>query len=358
MFSRYLRAALGGAAVSFHAAAALAEDPPVALEWSAPSGCPGGADVLARVKALLDTSRAGGGTQAAVRGVVTLGGGEASVRLETRVSRMSRGAAAPETLSGVRKLAGATCDEVTSAAALVIALAIDPDAAPKDSPSAAAAERPEATAETPPTAPPPPAPPETAETANAPAPPMRSSAEWRRVHPFARADVLADFGSLPAAALGLRAAGGVVLPRARAEVGVGYFPPTFAPANTTSADSGAEVSLLVGHLRGCYVFLPERLAMEGCLGAEAGAITAEGQGFPSTSTVVSPWLAAEASAGLGFTLSRNLQLGVSAGALVPFGRSAVRFGSSGSEGARTFKEFHRPSAVGLRLALGITVLFR
>jgi hypothetical protein len=117
------------------------------------------------------------------------------------------------------------------------------------------------------------------------------------------------------------------------------------------------VSLLTGNLRGCYLVLPARIGVEGCLGAEAGALIADGEGFDRTATDVTPWLAAEASTGLAIAITRDLSLGASVGALVPFGRSIIGFTRT-SEDTRTYTELHQPSAVSLRLGLGLSLLFR
>jgi hypothetical protein len=362
---RHLGVAFGLVVSLFPAVSARAEAPPLALEWTAPEGCPGQADVLARVLALVHPSEANGGraegTRATVRGVVTRSGGKASLRLETSVTRAARsGGTAPEgAVSGTRQLAGATCDEVTAAGVLVIALAIDPDATTEGTsgtPATGAATPPE----TPPAEPSPTGPAVPPVAVEKPPPTEAGaavSAETGSTRVFATGSALLDVGTLPGPALGFRAGAGLSIERVRVELGLGYLLPRFAPADASSSEGGAHVSLFTGNLRGCYVFVPGRIGVDGCLGTEVGALIADGEGFDRSATVTTPWLAVEASTGLAFAISRDLSLGASVGAVVPLGRSTIRYTSTSGD-TRTYTELHQPSAVALRLGVGLSFLFR
>jgi hypothetical protein len=360
---RHLGVAAGVAAAVLRPALARAEEQPLELEWTAPEGCPTRADVLARVLSLLASKEAKGGradTRAIVRGVVTRSGGETLLRLETRVTRapQSAGAASSGTLPGTRHLAGATCDEVTAAGTLVIALAIDPDATGGNAAGAPATEA-TSTPESSPPEPPPAASAATLPVAVEPTPSgergVVPSEEPRGTRAYAVAGALLDVGTLPGPALGFRAGAGLSLARVRVELGVGYLLPRFAQADDSSG--GAHVSLFAGHVRGCYGLVPGRISVEGCLGTEVGALIAGGDGFDRTMTVASPWLAVEASTGIAFAIAEGLSLGASAGALVPFGRSTIRSAESRQD-ARTYTELHQPSPVSFRLGLGLSFLFR
>src|SRR5260221_4610626 len=114
------------------AAPVAAEEPArLSLPWSAPPGCPGGSAVRQRTESLL-----GGGPveprlsrSLSARGKVTSSSG----RFELRLSTLDNG------LAGERSIQGASCEELASAGALIIALAIDPQAVAEHSAAATTA---------------------------------------------------------------------------------------------------------------------------------------------------------------------------------------------------------------------------
>jgi hypothetical protein len=114
----------GGLGMAFWAGApgALAQDaPPVALEWKAPGGCPTKQQILAGVERILGGR--GSGTRQAVsaRAVVSkVGADRWTVVLTTRT----------DAATGERTVGGDSCKAVGDAAALVLALAVNPEASP------------------------------------------------------------------------------------------------------------------------------------------------------------------------------------------------------------------------------------
>lgn len=337
-----------------------ADEPSLTLDWTAPDGCPRRDDVATRVHTLLGQAPARAPRlQAAVRGVVTRTSTGVLLRLETRVARTTTsGAASADALAGERQLAGSTCDEVTSAGALVIALAIDPDsvagadtgkaAAPEADPGAAPTGA--ASAVTPAVPqpdlemPPPP------EPAPAPANP-RNGVRWS-----VAAHALMDAGSLPAPpTFGIRPAIGIARNELRAEAGVTYFFPRFGETDMGDG-GGADVSLFVGNVRGCYRLFPGVVSVEGCAGAEAGALMASGEGFKRTTNAAAPWIAAEAGAGASVQVSPRVLFLLSAGVLLPFGRSSVRVASDDA-GDGPFTQIHRPSPAAFRGSAGLSLAF-
>jgi hypothetical protein len=149
-------------AVAAIAGGARADDA-LDLSWTAPPACPGRDAVLAEVRRLLG-GRSGKGGRLAVDALVTAADGGYRLRITTRGDGGER----------ARMLAAPTCGELADAAALIIALGLDPQAvaasgtaAPPGSarpdPSSAPASAPSGTGPTP--APPAPSPP------GAPAPP-------------------------------------------------------------------------------------------------------------------------------------------------------------------------------------------
>ncbi len=139
-------------------ASVRAEPPPAGrehggfvLDWSAPAGCPEPSAVRATVEGLLGSPRgAGAAGSLAVRAtVVRQDDGRWALTLATVEGRER----------GERVLEGPTCQAVADAAALIVALAVDPDASPgsiaahaavpasrgaSDSPAALAAPQPDA----------------------------------------------------------------------------------------------------------------------------------------------------------------------------------------------------------------------
>ena len=111
---------------------ALAADR-LALKWTAPAGCPAAAEVKAEVDRLLGASRVQPAKTIDVSGAVSRDErGTWHVRLETPAGGTTR----------AREIHGASCRAVTDAAALVLALMIDPEAvaaAPSASGSASVA---------------------------------------------------------------------------------------------------------------------------------------------------------------------------------------------------------------------------
>jgi len=101
---------------------APAEDaPPYEIEWVAPEGCPSQADLEARIDALLADQELGTSTVAA--------------RLEAREAPGSGWTLELSMASGDRRtLPGLTCEDLTDAAALLVAIAVSPSLADAEAP--------------------------------------------------------------------------------------------------------------------------------------------------------------------------------------------------------------------------------
>src|SRR5690606_19175919 len=92
--------------------------PGLTLRWEAPAGCPGEAEVLARVIQMTG-EQAAGSTSLQARGKVQAPSpGRWTLELEL----------VGETGTGHRSLEAARCEELAEAAALVVAIAVDPQA--------------------------------------------------------------------------------------------------------------------------------------------------------------------------------------------------------------------------------------
>lgn len=243
----------------------------VALRWDAPPGCPGPDEVRDRLARFVTTGAAG--PRAVVDARVRTEGVGFVLELEVRID------------AGVlhRRIEAARCDVLASAAALVMAVMLDP---------AALAESVEA-------APPEPPPPVPAVVAPVRLPPPRetipaASEPPPSPRPRTRVDV----------ALGLRAGGGWgALPRgaatfagllalriasARVElVGIGVLP----QERRTAHDAGVRLEPWAVGLRGCWAPQLGPIELPLCGGVEAGQIRARGLGLAQPRAIAVPWLA-------------------------------------------------------------------
>jgi hypothetical protein len=343
-----------GAALLLVESAAMAEKPALfTLDWTAPAGCPTGDDVRARAESLL-----GGPIEPrlvhalSAQGRVTSADGRSELHLET----VDNG------LRGERALQAATCEELASAAALIIALAVDPKtvAARSKDASATAAAASSTPGAAPPTAAPAPNPPAVPAPVKAPAPtnaekPERSSAP---VTGLVEGALALDWGALPGPSIGPSLSGGFALSRLRLRVGATYFAPRFAeaPPEPGAPTRGGDVSLLVLGLAGCYSLTPRAAELGVCADLEGGALLAVGRGFDHTNDAIKPWLGAGASVDLTVPISGPVALRVGIGAMVPFGRSPVRF-QENTGGVTENHTIHQPFYVSGRAAVGVSFAF-
>ena len=245
--------------------------PMLELDWSAPSECPDGAHVKARVEALVGADvHATRPLQA--RGQVTEAADASGYRLMLVVRR-----AAAE-----RTMADADCARLAEAAALILALDIE-EIAQADAP----------------TEPLPPVPPDvptrTSEaaaprrpprTAMTPAPPARE-----RLSLSAGARVVLDHGSLPRTTGGLAVVAGAAHGRATVEQHAARIARQLAggpPGGCRPADG----DLATAGARACLRHLVETTAVRACAGAELGRMGTRGIGIAQPGSSAALWGAA------------------------------------------------------------------
>lgn len=305
---------------------------PIALKWTGPAACPSGDDVLSETRRLL-----GGFPE---DGVYRL---EARANLERRadgwrltLDTVRRGGAAPN--EGSRILDAADCGELGQAAALVLALAYDPErvaaarGGPARPPARTVSPAPSTPAEItsgeavapfaplpPPLAPPVVAP---APARTAPAPPP--ARPWR---PSLHMAAQLDGGGLPGVSLGASAAAQLDIGRFGVALGG-----TLMPASRTELDSrpgaGGDFSLWTVNARGCVTPWiigrddePEResgdIALAGCLQIEVGRMSADGFGVSNPGSGGTLWLAPGALAKVSVALGKSLSLRLDGGIAVP-----------------------------------------
>jgi hypothetical protein len=360
--------ALAGIAAAGHAGAQAPEA--IALSWNAPEGCPDKAAIAARIEKLL------GGPPAA---------GERQLAASAAVEAIPRGFRLTITLASggsesARVLQGALCESVADAAALVIALAFDPEAvaaqeakraeAPSSdagaasagaagaAPSSEASASPPGSASAPATAPVPapaviripvrfPARPATPTVERAPATKLSFGAF---------AELSGDAGSLPSVAPGVRAGLSLGIGAYRIEPAFEAWPSSRSALASQPA-AGAELSLLAFALGACRRVLPwdekdSAAAALGCLGFEIGEMRGAGFGVAQPGSGSALWAAPKAEIRAEVALARWAFLGLDVGLAVPL--DPRRFVLDLHAGRAVV---HQPSPVSGRAGLGLGLRF-
>ncbi|WP_437991013.1 hypothetical protein [Sorangium sp. So ce145] len=356
-------AALALAATAAEARASAAEGAAnadgVALDWVAPGECADRGRVLAEIEQRLGRpAGASGEPPLKARAVVSRNvRGSWDLRLTMTLGETARS----------RELHGETCAELADAAALIIALAIDPDAASRGAaqadpdagaapdaaagaeqgagaePEADAAPDARTAAEAPPAASPPP-------DASAPAAPERRAARPSRpleLRATLRASGVIDSASLPAVAPGASLAAGVLLEAFRAELsGTTFGAQRAVVAGTTM---GGTVHLTTGGLRLCYAGRYRAFELGPCAGIEVGVMSAASFGAASPGSNRALWVAPYAGALAIFALSDRIRVPLVLDVHVPVRRDQFVLVGIGA--------VHRSAAAALRASLGVEVRF-
>src|SRR5258706_10643130 len=261
--------------------AAEADAPPTFIGgWEAPAECPGGAAIERQVHEILVGSQVGAAGLSA-QGVVTRASAD---RWRVDLTLRSAGWEARRTLGGP------TCEAVSQAAALVIALAVNLEA------RAPLAAKPIS------------APPE----ARPVAPPATNG-------PTAGLGMAFDFGDLPQGTLGLEGTFGWQVPHARFELGASYFLPRRGTLSGRS-DVGATFHFASANLRACYEITTTSLAIGPCLDGGLTWTSANGFGPIATDRVSSVGFTAGGDVGARWLISRHLTPYVRLGGLFPLAR--------------------------------------
>lgn len=311
---------------------------PAALEiaWAAPEECPDQAALRERVLSLADLADAGEGTLF-VDGVIEASDGAFELRLRTSLGD----------LEDERAIRDSDCDALVEAAALFVAVSVDPSSevqpeAPLDPDPAPPMQRtPESESKSEPI-------PVAARVPPAPAvevvPPRPRRVAWKPDAAFVGVAPQVEFGALPGLSGGPRLSLG--LQWKRASVGVYGF---YGAPRRTDVILGASGLAQIGAagLLGCGNPLSGDLRLPLCAVIEGGGIRVASRGLEPPNRVLSPWTAAGARVGLEQGWGR---VGVfsSAEALVPVVGTEVFLGDASS---------FKTAAVSLRLMLGLKIFF-
>lgn len=360
-------------------AAQAALTAPLRLEWTAPAGCPGAAEVRELVAGVLGRPLESGGPDATrVRArVVTIDGGYA-LTIETRSASGTN----------TRRMQDPRCSVLAEAAAVIAATAVDPSLAPPSLPPAEPAIATDLSAGTGtglvPLAPGVPgsedmsfgtdgsiAPPERPVAGQVPAAPIvrvagsapvfasrepepepaprPAAARKPRLRGALRFAGVADLGSVLEATGGLTWAAALLGRLWRVELsGLWLAPRTSRPDPTREV--GARVGLLAAALRGCLTPTMGRLEIPLCGGLEVGALRGVGVGIGDAASDALPWLAVNAGPGLMFAPIPRLALTLQVDLVVPTLPAVFEVGGYG--------EVYRGGRAAARAALGIEVRFR
>ncbi|MDC3952875.1 hypothetical protein [Polyangium jinanense] len=347
----------------------------VRLRWSAPEGCPTAEAISAEVDRLLG----GRGAQTEpldVTAEVKRDAGRYRVRLETR------GEEGPRT----REVEATTCAALGEAAALIIAMMIDPDVIAEPPPEVPPTTRTEAHITPSPPATTPtdtrigPSPPATTptDTRIGPSPPPhdpnRSAYRFQpspprpepiRVSPSKvplsvspqpppppmalSVRALADVGAFPAPTVGFGAALSLFVGRYRLEAGISFLPTRTFPFPNLDTATG-DIDLTLAHVGACAAFLRRPpFELGPCVSFEAGRIQSTSAGISSPGQGAAAWLAVSAGGRFTWTFARPVALVAGLGAGVPVVHPELAVSGLGA--------VHRASPVLGRAELGIEVRF-
>jgi hypothetical protein len=226
------------------------------LEWRAPLGCPSDSDVEDAIEARLGAAAAQTGPT--LRATAQVTGRPNAYRLEL------------QTAQGERSLTARSCSEIAGAAALILALLIDPEA----------------------------------DASSAPPPPAREP--WLLIRPEASLDA----GILPSLALGPGLTIGLLLGRTALELSGTYLPAQDA-FRSERESAVARLSLLAAAIGVCQG-LTRAPELSPCLRLEHGRLLANARDLPNGADPSAAWTALWAGARvrveLTHWLSANLEI--------------------------------------------------
>lgn len=315
----------------------------VALRWSAPEGCPAAGVVTAEVDRLLAGSPARPPRPVEVSASVSRDDvGAFRVRLETPGDGAIR----------VREVKGASCAAVADAAALIIALMIDPSAA------AAAGPRPGPAPLPAPVVPvavpvfvPPLAPAPKPEIVRASRPRASSGSPLLAFRLSAAA--IADAGSLPGISFGFSGAASLLVGPNRFELGAAGWPDR-ATSLAARPSAGGFVGLVTGFASVCRDVLrllarTTRFELFPCAAFELGRIHAKGFGIDAPGDGAALWSAVRAGGLFVWRLADRVGIDLRLEAAIPLARPSFVI-----EGLGTV---HRSAPVAGRASLGAELRF-
>ncbi len=317
------------------ALAAPAEPRAIDLRWEAPDGCPPIDEVRSEIARLLGASEQ---RQPIEVGIAVAREGGARLRLDLRIHAPS---------PGERVIRGDDCASMSRAAALIVAMSIDPDAVARNAAAPPAAQPAPAQAVAAPVAgaprPPPPAvrrPPSTAARPPAAAERDLEGALWLSAQ--------VEQALVPAIGLGLAAGGGIRSGWFRADGAAGVVPSS--SSRIAGRAAGAEFRLWFVEVDACARALGRPIGVYVCALGRQHWLLARGREVDEAFTRTAPILAAGLGTLLEWRIAGPLKVEGALHAVVPLQRP--RFVVENLEGT-----VYRPPAAGLSARLGLALAF-
>lgn len=304
-------------------AARATDTPSTVLSWSAPSACPNEAAAIAQIERYLQQPLGASRKQKLAVAVAVRTTEKRGFLGEIRVSSALG--------THARTLENQNCAKLTEAIALVIALAIDPDAAKSASPSSAprdedawpkrVAPRPHTEAG--------PATKANPTTESDQATGVASSPDDRKRQTSKEMDYsatlvgLAGVGDLPGFGVGAGARVGFRKGRFQMLVNGHYWFPRFEAVRSTPS-VGVELDVIAVSVKPCWLPISESMTLALCAGPEVGNVRGTGVGLENERTRTDLWVAFQAELSLSWQLTRSVSAVVGA----EFGRAlrSPRFG--------------------------------
>ena len=312
-----------------------------AVQWQAPAGCPAAPVVEGRVHELLGRVPAEHELQAV--GVVN-GGPRWHLELETTIGgRRQR-----------RTLEADDCRAVAEAAALILAVSVDPLGVSQTPAGATASDEVagrEATSSVPATAvePRPSVAPAEAVLDEPTTPPGRPRS---RPSPWLRVGGGGETVAIPGGTGGVRLGFALEGERAFVRLEGSYWIDRLAVLHEPPNRSGAQVGLGTAAVQGGVRLGGVRVRVPLALGLEAGGLRTRAVGLERGRDRVLPWGAGVVAVGVEWSVSRRVVLWGAVEGVLPLVRLRVRVGREGVEDGVVL---HEPAVVGARALAGISI---
>jgi hypothetical protein len=313
-------------------AAQSAQATPFELEWTAPSECPNADFVKAEVEKVVGRpwQQLGQAWQTAQAQVTAEGGG-----YRLRVSVVTHAGAASQ-----RDVLGASCTEATEAAVAILTAGMAPgEGQTEGAPAEPAASAPELTAS---------AEPRATDGSDQPGPALSAERDaGLPIRPSLGARLGVDLGTLASAAPFVEVMGGLALARFELLASLGTTGKVLGEVQSSAA--GAQMSLVMGRLSGCWQITVGNPALKGCGGAEIGSLAASGFGIAESRDGHAFWSAGVAEGALEWHITDASFASLGVSAVVPFRQLHVALPPA---------DVHQTSALAVRPWLGLGLRFR
>lgn len=308
---------------------AAAQSAPVTLDWHAPPGCPSAEPVLDKLEELVGPEPLAASRYNAIRG---------QIREDARLGWVLELGLSDAEGTRQRTLNAHECDDLAVAAAVALALVLEPDAAlePEWQATVPSVNEP-SKLQTAPAEPPLP---------DASVDEGASTEPARALTPLLGVEALIDSAALGDASVGLGVHGGVRLGRVSLGLSGAYLP---AQRTEVRADGQwVELTLLAAGPRVCYPLLTGTVRAEACASFELGQLSATGVGLRGARETRDGWLAPGLGLGLDWRVFSDVALAAHIDGITPLVREEFVINET--------EAVQRVPAALLRLGLGVKIV--